>query len=146
MIPLCDKSRSSLGINTSIRIHFATAGGGKHLSQDPPRHGVPSIEIHPPRLTTRRPSHLFISSMYTQVTPRSPRRRRVAKWVKASLWLNPFSTGTHFRISSAYLSILYSFRNSWGEQNGIDSGHYYSDIPKLFLMSIKPSNHTLNSW
>lgn len=87
VIPLCNKSSSSLRINTSIRIHFATAGGGKHSRQDPQRHVVPLIDIHPGSRRAASPLPPFTSPMYKQLTPRFSRRRRVAKWVKAPVWL-----------------------------------------------------------
>ena len=56
--------------------------------------------------------------------------------------INPFSTGAHFYIYSAYyLTILYNLRNS----HGITIVQTLAiNLHRPFLMSIKSSNHTQN--
>ena len=85
--------------------------------------------------------YIFVTLEFLSVMPERERERKKESFFPCSCVyaFNPFSTGTQFHIHSAYyLSILYSFRNSCGNCNSTDSGHYSSNL----LMSIKSSNGT----
>ena len=61
--------------------------------------------------------------------------------------LDPFNTGTHFHNCSAYhLSILKSFRNACRNWNSTDSGHSFSDLHKLSLITPKTRGENVSQY